>query len=485
MTVAQDYDAIVVGSGYGGASAAESLAGAGLKVGILERGTWWGAFKGHRALPETIPQIISALAGVNFSGFGRSLRIPLSRRGLIEASLYGGTIVVNASAVGGNSLVSGMLMQRPTAQFFEALPPEVTAAELDRHYQRIERALQVAPGPQDARKLAVLRTLAGAQEWQLGPTPQAIRWTSDDPGTMPPCTQCNLCMFSCNVGAKLSFDQTLIPTAVKAGAEVRDLCEVQAVKRVPDGYEVRVLEGPRRRAAVLRAPRVVLAAGTLNTLRILLRSTADRNLGAIPALGKRFSLAGDWVALYRVPRDVTAEAVTGHIMDAQIRVPGSGNEFDHQILCATSPIIGGSRLLRGLQGRRTVALLGFGPDSMDGQVTWKGRGVVVRHGPQAVVSRIQASHDRIARAFGREKPPRQTDPAKRVRPWVSFHPIGGCCMATDSSRGVVDFRGEVFGHPGLYVADASVLPTMTIAGPQLSVSALASWIAERITKDAA
>ena len=189
MTVAQDYDAIVVGSGYGGASAAESLAGAGLKVGILERGTWWGAFKGHRALPETIPQIISALAGVNFSGFGRSLRIPLSRRGLIEASLYGGTIVVNASAVGGNSLVSGMLMQRPTAQFFEALPPEVTAAELDRHYQRIERALQVAPGPQDARKLAVLRTLAGAQEWQLGPTPRR----SAGPvmiRTMPPCTQC-------------------------------------------------------------------------------------------------------------------------------------------------------------------------------------------------------------------------------------------------------------------------------------------------------
>ncbi len=57
-------------------------------------------------------------------------------------------------------------------------------------------------------------------------------------------------------------------------------------------------------------------------------------------------------------------------------------------------------------------------------------------------------------------------------------------MATDASRGVVDFRGEVFGHPGLYVADATVFPTMTIGGPQLSVSALASWIAERIIEDA-
>jgi cholesterol oxidase len=56
-------------------------------------------------------------------------------------------------------------------------------------------------------------------------------------------------------------------------------------------------------------------------------------------------------------------------------------------------------------------------------------------------------------------------------------------MAADASSGVVDFRGQVFGHRGLYVADASMLPTMTIAGPQLSISALASWIAERIVKD--
>ena len=44
-----DYDEIVVGSGYGGSRGAETLARAGLKVGILERGTWWGAFAGHRA----------------------------------------------------------------------------------------------------------------------------------------------------------------------------------------------------------------------------------------------------------------------------------------------------------------------------------------------------------------------------------------------------------------------------------------------------
>ncbi len=104
---------------------------------------------------------------------------------------------------------------------------------------------------------------------------------------------------------------------------------------------------------------------------------------------------------------------------------------------------------------------------------------------QNVVGRsARIDFHRIAQALGWEKPIRQADPEQRVRPWLNFHPIGGCCMATDATRVVVDFRGEVFGHPGLYVADASVLPTMTIAGAQLSVSALASWIAERIIKEA-
>lgn len=483
MSASQDFDVIVVGSGYGGASAAESLSRAGLKVGILERGTWWGAFGGHRPFPETLPQMMAALHSLNMSGLGRSLSIPLSRRGLIEAAVYDGTIVVNSAGVGGNSLVSGAYLQRPTRQFFDALPPELTAAELDPHYLRIEEALQVKSGPRDESKHALLSTLAKREQWQLGPTPQAIRWESDDPVSRPTCTQCNKCLFSCNIGAKTSFDQTLIPSAIKAGAVVRDLCTVQTVTRVRDGYEVLIHDGRPGGRTVLRAPRVLMAAGALNTLKILLRSTASGGLGPIPRLGLNFSLAGDWVACYRLPHDIESKTVSGHVLDAQIKVPGSGSEFDHQILCATGPLIPGSWLLRKLQGRRTLTLVGFGPDDMDGVVTWKGRGIVVRHQPQAVVGRIQSTLDRIAQAYGWNRAPRPADPERRVRPWFSAHPLGGCRMATDASRGVVDFKGEVFGHPGLYVADASVFPTMTIAGPQLSVSALASWIAERIVQD--
>ena len=106
---------------------------------------------------------------------------------------------------------------------------------------------------------------------------------------------------------------------MQAGTEVRDLYTVQTIQPVRIGYEARVHDGRAKLAIGVRAPRVVVAAGGLNALKILLRSTA------------------------------------------------AGGGFDHKILAATGPFFPGSWLLRRLQ-RDTVPLFGFGPDAMDGEV---------------------------------------------------------------------------------------------------------------------
>jgi cholesterol oxidase len=485
MSGAFDYDVIVVGTGMGGASAAESLARAGLKVCMLERGTWWGAFGGHHPLPENLLQLTAALTRVNFSGFGLSLSIPLSRRGVLEASVHSGTIVVNASAVGGNSVVSGGLFQRPAAQFFDGMPAEITASELEPHYQRIERALNVSQGPQNQCKLAELNAVANQHQWTLCSAPQAIRWDTDDQKNKPACTNCNLCGFACNVGAKQGMDKNLIPSAIKAGAVLHDLCVVQTVTRVAGGYEVLVNDARNGRGRVLRATRVVMAAGVLNTVKILLRSVRDGELSPMTMLGRHFSMGGDTCEFYRVPQEVRPSE-GGHFLEATTRVPhpANGLEFDHQILNLTPPFLQGSWLLRTLQGKHTLPLFGFGPDAMDGNMSLQGESLRVSAKPQAVVGRIQATMDRIAQAYGWQKPVRPLNVERCVRPWLSCHPVGGSRMASDASRGVVDFKGEVFGHPGLYITDASIFPSMTIGGPQLTVSALASWVAERIVQDA-
>lgn len=478
-----DRDVIVVGTGYGGAVAAHVLASAGLRVGILERGTWWGAFGRHRPLPETLPQLVRALEGLHLSAFGRSLDLPLSRRGLLEVHLHGTTLLMNAVAVGGTSLVNSALMQRPAGAFFDALPPELTATELEPCFRTVEEALSVASGPADETQRQVLAPLADDQKWNLTRAPQAIRWESDD-ASRPACIHCNRCMLGCNVGAKQSLDLTLIPRALGAGAALRDLCAVETVEPIAGGYAVRFHDARTRHTDVWRAPRVVLAAGTLNTLKILFRSSVAGGLGKIAGLGQHASLGADTLDAYRIARDVAPSATEGHGADWMLEVPDADGDREFAIGMLTPPVLPRSWLLRRAQGRRTLSMVGFGRDAMDGRVVWNGRGIRLHHEAQAVIGRIAASMDRTAEAYGWDGRNGQQGPPRPKRSWMSVHPMGGCRIASDASRGVVDFKGEIFGHAGLHVADASALACAPAAGPALSIAALSWWMAERIVEEA-
>lgn len=69
------------------------------------------------------------------------------------------------------------------------------------------------------------------------------------------------------------------------------------------------------------------------------------------------------------------------------------------------------------------------------------------------------------------------------------HPLGGCIMGKTASDGVVDEFGRVFDagtggvYPGLYVADAAVIPTALGVNPTLTISALALRAADNIIEE--
>jgi cholesterol oxidase len=60
----------------------------------------------------------------------------------------------------------------------------------------------------------------------------------------------------------------------------------------------------------------------------------------------------------------------------------------------------------------------------------------------------------------------------------SVHPMGGACMGRPEDGGVVDAAGEVYGHPGLFVADAAALPAPTGAPPTQSIATWAEHLAK-------
>jgi cholesterol oxidase len=63
------------------------------------------------------------------------------------------------------------------------------------------------------------------------------------------------------------------------------------------------------------------------------------------------------------------------------------------------------------------------------------------------------------------------------------HPLGGCRMAKDATEGVADEYGRVFGYEGLYIADASLIPSSLGVNPSLTISALALRVARQIILD--
>jgi choline dehydrogenase-like flavoprotein len=65
---------------------------------------------------------------------------------------------------------------------------------------------------------------------------------------------------------------------------------------------------------------------------------------------------------------------------------------------------------------------------------------------------------------------------------MAFHPMGTARMSADPGRGVVDGSGRVHGYAGLYVADASVLPSSTRRNPQLTIMAVAMKIAQDLAR---
>jgi choline dehydrogenase len=93
----------------------------------------------------------------------------------------------------------------------------------------------------------------------------------------------------------------------------------------------------------------------------------------------------------------------------------------------------------------------------------------------------------LARAIGNADPLRQwiteelapgrQDPEDYLRTTVRnyFHPAGTCAIAA-----VVDARGAVLGVDGLYVADASIMPTIPRANTNLTVAAIAERIASTL-----
>jgi len=136
---------------------------------------------------------------------------------------------------------------------------------------------------------------------------------------------------------------------------------------------------------------------------------------------------------------------------------------------------------------RAITLLACGHDTADGEIWLEHDEASVRwpgYRTQVCQAEMAVLLAQYATAYG-----------GRARPFApggptTAHPLGGCRMAATAAEGVVNHRGEVFDtttgrdsravQPGLYVADASIIPTALGNNPLLTITALAERIADLI-----
>jgi cholesterol oxidase len=355
-----------------------------------------------------------------------------------------------------------------------------------------------------------------------------------------PCTLCGDCVTGCNHTAKNTTLMNYLPDAANHGAEIFTEVSVRWIeRRAADGkWVVHFLPlGVGREAfddkdeMVVSADIVVLSAGTLGSTEILLRSRA-KGLGISDKLGHGFTGNGDVLAFayntdqeidgigagHRAPEaldtprpgpcitgviDLRNQAVLddGMVIE-EGSVPGAlAPAFPH-VMAATAKISGTdtdsgiadfiaergremeSLLLGPYRGaiKNTQTYLVMAHDDGGGRMVLENDRLRVNWpgvGDQPIFERISQRLLQATKALGGTfvKNPIWLRASKH--PLVTVHPLGGCVMGDDASRGVVNHKSQVFAgtagaavHQGLYVTDGSVIPRSLGTNPLLTISAV-------------
>jgi cholesterol oxidase len=546
------FDAIVVGSGFGGAVTAYRLAEAGMSVCVLERGKAYP--------PGSFPRSPWEMSR-NFWDPSEGLH------GLFDVWSFRGLGGIVASGLGGGSLLWSNVVLRKDASTFVQEEREywpVSYADLEPHFEAHERMLQATPYPFDRApydRTYKTKAMEHASrelglEWKLPPLAVAF-----DPGDGVPrlgqpilgeenlhgatrltCLLCGECNLGCNYGSKNTLDFNYLSLAkLRHGAELRTRCEVRAFRpREGGGFVVEyvdhgdAVEGEKRTRDLpvhtLTATRLVLAAGSFGSTYLLLRNR-DAFPGLSPRLGTQFCGNGDLLTLglrgraNGGPRIMDAgygPAITStvRVKDAAEGGPGRAYyiqdgghphwvnwiiESSHQTAMFRRAIRVGYRLARKLVrlDRRSdigkeiasffssdltassIPFFSMGRDLPNGRMTLTKEGWLdvdwrKRKGDPPFDD-IRATAKQMAGALGAKF---TDNPPWHLSRVVTVHPLGGCPMGRDESEGVVDSYGRVFGYPGLYVADGSVLPGPVGPNPSTTIAALAHRFAERAIADA-
>ena len=302
----QDFDVVIIGSGFGGSVAALRLTEKGYKVAVIEAG--------RRFADKDFPKTSWRLS--------RFLYMPrLGLRGIQRIHILPDVLVLAGAGVGGGSLVYANTLYKPPASYFtDKQWNQITDwdDELSPWYDQASRMLGVASNPyfspSDEAMKQVADQMGVGHTFKLAPLGvyfgDGSGVKSKDPffGGVGPdrdgCLQCGSCMTGCRHNAKNTLPKNYLGLAEKAGAKVFPEHTVIKSEQLSDGiWQITARKSSAWFGGVRKftAAQVVVAAGTYNTQKLMHKMKSD---GTLPKISN---------ALGKLSR-TNSEALTGTIM---------------------------------------------------------------------------------------------------------------------------------------------------------------------------
>lgn len=513
------YDAIVIGSGFGGSVAACRLAQANFSVAVLERG------RRYDEKQNFFPRNWDNPTKGWLWQFGQ---------GLFDVRHFAQMMVVQAAGLGGGSLVyANVHLRAPQAVFDQGWPAGYSRVALDNYYDLVAYMLDLnaitasrhftAAYPASnglPPKTAMMQQVAGAMNRSaqfclpniaVDFGPPKVPHLNKFGATQAGCNYCGECDIGCTIHAKNTLDFNYLKIAEDKGAEVSTLCEATQIEPAASGYRVTFTDHNRGgQVATAEAKCVFVCAGAVTSTELLLRCRDQYHTlpRLSPQLGSRYSGNGDFLAFaFNTGKpfmpSVGPTITTGIVYSRKdgnsdnwfifeeggypkeigglLQVLNPKNGFLKDVGTISKAEL--ENLLRrtGVLARthpeaeHSAVFLAMGRDHADGRISLGPlHGLEIEWNNQSNGPLYEAE-EQFARAVAKQMSGEAAfNPFWRLlRLPVTVHSLGGCPLGDTVERGVANADGEVFNYPGLFVLDGAALPVAIGANPSHTIAAVA------------
>ncbi|MBF4593443.1 GMC family oxidoreductase [Curtobacterium flaccumfaciens] len=501
-------DVVVVGTGAGGAPLLASLARRGLTVVALEAGR-------NTEPGDHVPDEVAAPGDINWmderlSGGGAPTAFGPNNSG---------------TGVGGSTLHWGAFTPRPSEHDLRLRTESgagqdwpISHAELTGWIEQVEHDVGVA-GPEHypwdpsrryrmrppARNASSDMMMRGTAAAGITATDAPVGLTTEDRhqehhGLRQACVSCGSCHQGCRNGSKVSMDTTYLPAAVAFGAEIRPESFVHGIELDAAGRVEAVLYTADGREHRQRCRTLVLAAGGVETPRLLLHTGVANGSGQV---GRNFTAHGATQVWARFDESMRSyRGYPSSIITEDFVRPADADFAGGYLIqslgvqpqtFATSLVRGGglrgAELVRALQDYPFSAGVGINAECLpydDNRLELSDE--LDEHGvPRARVSFTPGSNEEAIRRHAVRTMTTIVEAAggQDVRVLErTAHTIGTARMGTDRETSVVDQDGRSWDVPNLWIADNSVFPSAVIANPALTIMALSLRTADRMLQAA-